>query len=233
MGQHGVGPWQIREIIALLDQFDQRGCRVIPVILASAPLELDLPWSLMGIQCVDFRATNSQPLKRLIWAITGAKPTELAHVPDSEKPATMREAIKGHLLPNREDDAATPKWRFGDPQNFKARLYSPLLEPRFAADQFPAVNAFWSLTVYDLPARQLVANSLNRYLINSPMLPSLKSAADGSITLHIQKDTPGKGDEANWLPAPSGSFMLILRTYWLKAAVLDGRWTTPPVQRVN
>lgn len=63
VGQHGVGPWQSREIIALLDQFDRRGCPVIPVILATAPPDPVLPWSLVGLHCVDFHATDSLPLK--------------------------------------------------------------------------------------------------------------------------------------------------------------------------
>jgi hypothetical protein len=65
------------------------------------------------------------------------------------------------------------------------------------------------------------------------MLPSLKSAADGSITLHIEKETHDQNDEANWLPAPNGGFMLIMRLYWPKAEVLDGRWAVPPPQRVT
>lgn len=104
---------------------------------------------------------------------------------------------------------------------------------RFAPDQLPPVNAFWSLTMYDLPAQLLVANPLNRYLINSPMLPELKTATDGSLTLYIQKESPGKADEANWLPAPDGPFMLIMRLYWPKEAVLDGSWIAPALQRVN
>jgi hypothetical protein len=74
VGQHGVGPWQKWEIIALLEEFDNRGCLVIPVILASDPPKpVALPWSLKGLHCVDFR-TDSQPLQRLIWGITDQKP---------------------------------------------------------------------------------------------------------------------------------------------------------------
>ena len=56
----------------------------------------------------------------------------------------------------------------------------------FAAGQFPPVNAFWSVTMYDLPSQLLVANPLNRYLINAPMLPDLKLDADGGLTIYIQ-----------------------------------------------
>jgi hypothetical protein len=102
---------------------------------------------------------------------------------------------------------------------------------RFAPDQLPPVNAFWSLTMYELPASLLVANSLNRYLINSPMLPQLKRDADGGLTLLIQNESPGKDKEANWLPAPTGPFMMALRLYWPKAEAVEGKWTAPPLKR--
>jgi hypothetical protein len=103
----------------------------------------------------------------------------------------------------------------------------------FAQDQLPPVNAFWSLTVYDLPASLLYANPINRYLINSPMLPDLKRAADGSITIFFQHERPGKDKESNWLPIPAGAFWTTLRLYWPKPEALDGRWKQPPLERVN
>jgi len=130
IGQHGVGPWQRREIVALLDEFDRRGCPVVPVILSSAPPNASLPWSLKGLHCVDFRATDSHPLERLIWGITGQKPAELSNVPDLEKPATMQEATKSRLLPaSKGDHAAVRKVEFGNRGSSKARLYPPLAKP--------------------------------------------------------------------------------------------------------
>ena len=102
---------------------------------------------------------------------------------------------------------------------------------RFAPGQLPPVNAFWSLTMYDEPQSLLVANPINRYLINSPMLPQLKRDADGGLTLIVQNESPGKDKEANWLPAPKGPFSMIMRLYWPKAAALDGKWTAPPLRR--
>jgi hypothetical protein len=104
---------------------------------------------------------------------------------------------------------------------------------RFAPDQLPPVNAFWSLTMYELPASLLVENPLHRYLINSPMLPGLKRDADGGFTLHLQHDSPGKEREANWLPAPKGPFFAAMRLYWPKEAALDGSWQAPPLRRVK
>jgi hypothetical protein len=104
---------------------------------------------------------------------------------------------------------------------------------RFAAGQLPPVNAFWSLTMYELPSSLLVANPLNRYLINSPMLPELKRDSDGGLTLYIQHDSPGKDKESNWLPAPTGSFLMFMRLYWPKAEALEGKWKQPPLKPVD
>lgn len=97
----------------------------------------------------------------------------------------------------------------------------------------PPVNAFWSLTAYDMPSQLLISNRLNRYLINSPMLPGLARDADGGLTIYIQNDSPGADKEANWLPAPDGPFMLAMRYYLPKPELLDGRWKSPPVERVS
>lgn len=102
---------------------------------------------------------------------------------------------------------------------------------RFAAGQLPPVNAFWSLTIYELPASLLYANPLDRYLINSPMLPRLKRDADGGITIHVQNASPGADRESNWLPAPKGPFFAVMRLYWPKPAALDGKWKAPPLAR--
>ena len=56
---------------------------------------------------------------------------------------------------------------------------------------------------------------------------ALKPGEDGSVTLYVQRESPGPDKEANWLPAPEGSYQLILRLYWPKEAALDGEWKTP------
>ena len=87
--------------------------------------------------------------------------------------------------------------------------------------------------MYGLPESLLVANPINRYLINSPMLPQLTRDADGGVTLSIQNASPGAGKESNWLPAPVGPFIMFLRLYWPKADALDAKWTPPPVKRLQ
>jgi hypothetical protein len=104
---------------------------------------------------------------------------------------------------------------------------------RLAPGQLPPVNAFWSLTMYELPASLLSANPLNRYLLNSPMLPQFKKDADSGLTLLIQNESPGAGNEANWLPAPKGPFFMVMRLYWPKAEALEGKWKQPPLQKVK
>jgi hypothetical protein len=142
----------------------------------------------------------------------------------------MGAAVLG-IYGNSKEDAVYPVY-FVDEANQKlsgANKYAL----RFAPDQLPPVNAFWSLTMYELPRSLLVANPINRYLLNSPMLPQLKKDADGGLTLYVQNESPGKDKEANWLPAPNGPFRTILRLYWPKAEALDGKWQRPPLKKVT
>jgi hypothetical protein len=109
----------------------------------------------------------------------------------------------------------------------------------FPNGQQPPVNAFWSVTMYDGKSQFLIKNPINRYLINSPMLPGMKKNADGSLTLYIQKDSPGKAKEANWLPAPNDAIYLVMRLYWPKEtppSILpagSGTWQPPAVVQNN
>ncbi len=106
----------------------------------------------------------------------------------------------------------------------------------FAKGELPPVNAFWSVTMYDGKTQLLIDNPINRYLINSPMLPSLKKNPDGSLTIYIQKDAPSDDKRANWLPAPDGPIYMVMRLYWPKEppspSILppgDGTWKPPAV----
>ncbi len=103
----------------------------------------------------------------------------------------------------------------------------------FPAGQMPPANAFWSITMYDRKTQLLIDNPINRYLINSPMLPDLKRDAAGALTIHIQKDSPGKGQESNWLPAANGPIFVVMRVYWPKDSALNGTWQPPPVTSVK
>ena len=107
----------------------------------------------------------------------------------------------------------------------------------FPAGQMPPVNAFWSVTMYYGKSQLMVENPINRYLVNTAMASQMKKNADGSLTIYIQKDSPGKDKEANWLPAPNDTAYLVMRLYWPKPAtealsvlpVGKGTWTPPGV----
>jgi hypothetical protein len=90
--------------------------------------------------------------------------------------------------------------------------------------------------MYDGKTQLLIENPINRYLINSPMLPEMKKNKDGSLTLYIQKDAPSPDKKSNWLPAPNGPIYLIMRLYWPKEtppSILptgSGTWQPPAIQ---
>lgn len=111
----------------------------------------------------------------------------------------------------------------------------------FPAGSLPPVNAFWSVTMYYGDSQLLVENPINRYLVNSPMLPDMKKNTDGSLTIYIQHKSPGKDKESNWLPAPDGPIYMALRMYWPKPATEDssvlplgsGTWQPPGIVVAN
>jgi hypothetical protein len=103
----------------------------------------------------------------------------------------------------------------------------------FKGDAMPPVNAFWSVTMYDGKSQLLIDNPINRYLINSPMLPGMVKNADGGITIHVSKKSPGKDKEANWLPAPDGPIYMVMRLYWPKDAIKNGTWQPPGIVPVT
>ena len=102
----------------------------------------------------------------------------------------------------------------------------------FDADRLPRVNAFWSLSMYKLPEQLFVANPLERYVIGSAT-KGLKYNADGSLDLYIQKSSPGKDKESNWLPAHSGLFSLQARLYWPTPEMLEPLYTLPAIQKAK
>lgn len=143
-------------------------------------------------------------------------------------------AVKAGIYGNDAEEATYPMARNladGTPLDGSKANYTLT----FPAGQLPPVNAFWSVTMYDGKTQLLVANPIDRYLINSPMLPGMKKNPDGSLTLYIQKASPGRDKEANWLPAPDGPIYMAMRLYWPKTqppSVLPpgkGTWKPPAV----
>ncbi len=143
-------------------------------------------------------------------------------------------AAKGGLYGNDAEEAMYPYTRTdGKGETLDGSKHNYTIT--FAKGQLPPVNAFWSVTMYDGKSQLLIKNPLDRYLINSPMLSAMKKGADGSVTLYIQKDSPGKSLESNWLPAPNDVIYMVLRLYWPKTtapSILppgDGTWKPPAI----
>jgi hypothetical protein len=133
---------------------------------------------------------------------------------------------------NRPQDAVYPlsqKDANGDDYDGSAHNYVMHIEK----GQFPPVKAFWSLTMYD-PEFFFVPNSINRYDLSQRN--KFITNPDGSIDMYLQAESPVKGKEANWLPAPKGKFALVMRLYWpttTPPSILDGSWKPPAVTRVQ
>jgi hypothetical protein len=103
----------------------------------------------------------------------------------------------------------------------------------FDKGQAPPAKGFWSITMYD-SNYFFVANPLNRYSISVRQNP--KYNADGSLDLYFAKDSPGTDKESNWLPAPAGKFILMMRMYWPDEndpSIIDGTWTIPGVKQLT
>jgi hypothetical protein len=145
---------------------------------------------------------------------------------------------KGGIYGNDAVEAMYPlttQLASGEPLDGSTQAYTLT----FAKGAYPPVEAFWSVTMYDGRTQLLIQNPIDRYLINSPMLPKMKKNADGSLTLYIQKSSPGAGKESNWLPAPDGPIYLVMRLYWPREtppSILppgEGTWQPPAIERVS
>jgi hypothetical protein len=126
------------------------------------------------------------------------------------------------VYPTSESDAA------GDPYDGRSKYVM-----HFDKGQMPPAKAFWSLTMYN-GQFFFVENPLNRYKLGSAN--KFVTNADGSVDLYLQHENPGSGKEANWLPAPDGRFIPMLRLYWPDTkppSILDGTWKIPPVKKVE
>ena len=102
----------------------------------------------------------------------------------------------------------------------------------FKKDDMPDVKFFWSITMYNMKDRYLVPNSLGRYSIGS-RTKGLKYNKDGSLTIYIQKDNPGKDKVNNWLPAPDGLFYTLMRYYGPGERIMNNQFKQPPIVKVN
>jgi hypothetical protein len=116
----------------------------------------------------------------------------------------------------------------GEPLDGSAHSYVM----RIPKEQLPAVRGFWSITMYRLPEKLFVPNSINRYSIGD-RTPGLRYARDGSLTIYVQQRRPGGNRRANWLPAPVGPFYMVCRLYWPKDKVFIDEWAPASVKKAR
>jgi hypothetical protein len=141
---------------------------------------------------------------------------------------TRTAVARSNIFVNKEKET---KYFYQDLDESGARLNGGnRYTVRFAKGQVPPVRGFWSLTLYD-EHHLFAPNAIGRYSLGTKS-KALQYGDDGSLTIWIQPESPGKDKESNWLPSPAGAdFSLYVRAYWPEAAILDGSWTPPPVQK--
>ncbi len=143
----------------------------------------------------------------------------------------MTAALMG-LYGNSGEEAVYPAYlsdKNGNPFNAAEHEYTM----KFEAGVLPPAKAFWSLSMYDAQTQLFIHNPLDRYLLNSSMVDRFVKEEDGSIVLFIQKDSPGKEKDVNWLPAPDGPFYVIMRLYDPMPEVLEGKWAPPTLDEAK
>ena len=180
--------------------------------------ELIMGWLKAGIAAGDMKLENG-------WVFT----TKAGTYGTSYLQRALVTAIG--LGANRPQDAIYPTSEGPD----IAKKYSGAKKyvMHFEKGQMPPAEGFWSLTMYDAQYF-FVDNPLNRYNVSSRS--KFKPNNDGSIDVYIQNESPGKDKEANWLPAPTGEFILMLRLYWPREkapSILDGSWKIPEVKEAS
>jgi hypothetical protein len=143
--------------------------------------------------------------------------------------ATRAVAARAGLWGNHGYEAAyfsTYKDSAGEPLDGSLRYELRLSTP-------PPVDAFWSLTMYDVPRFYLVANAIDRYSIGD-RTAGLVVDDNGGVIVYLQRDRPTSPDAAaNWLPTPDGPFRPILRMYQPRQSATDGTYQLPAINRIE
>jgi len=140
---------------------------------------------------------------------------------------TRAAVAKSNILVNRANET---KYFYQDLDSEGQRLNGKnSYTVTFAKGKLPPVKGFWSLTLYN-EHHFFHPNDLKRYSLGTKN-KDLVMSSDGSLTLYVQSQAPGKDKLCNWLPAPEGDFSLYVRAYWPDAAIMSGKWTPPEVKR--
>jgi hypothetical protein len=194
-----------------------------PATSAGLKRALEIGPKLLG---ADFRSRVGQLVNG--WNFT----TNLGswRTPDTDQlDFLLRSAIAKEAQPGQNPSEAVYPFTYSD-ANGKPLTGANRYAVRFGKGSLPPVEAFWSLTLYD-GTGFVIENPIHRNQIGT--YDNLKPDADGSITIYIQRDSPGKEKEDNWLPSPEGPFNLALRLYNPGPAARTMDWTPPPVKRAD
>ncbi len=226
-------------------------CKDAPPAAEDAPILAEM--AKIGIApCKDFTLSSLDPA---VQAALKDLPKQALDKIGANK-ASMGVEVKGWLFTKGLGQYGTDYMKralvaaFGWPANLQADAVYPYTEIdsagrplsgankytlTFAKGQEPPVNGFWSITMYQIDQGWwFVPNALNKFTV-SPR-NNLKTNADGSITLYLQTESPGADKESNWLPAPKGAFLPMLRMYWPKdgtPSILNGSWSPPQIVKVE
>ena len=173
-------------------------------------------------------------------AMDGWRVASIPGSPEAYDGDWMQRAVvaKAGIYGNSTEEAAYPFTR-EDATGAKLDGSTGRYTLTFGPGQLPPVNAFWSVTMYHGGNQLLVRNPIDRYLINTPMLPQMKKNADGGLTIHIRKDDPGEALRSNWLPAPDGPIYMVMRLYWPRTEqpsllpIGRGAWRPPGIARAG
>ena len=138
-------------------------------------------------------------------------------------------AVKAYPYSNRRNE--TVYFYTSNDSQSQPLVGTSSYEVTFPKGQLPPSKGFWSLTLYN-PEHFFYPNALNRFALGTKN-KTLKNNADGSLTLYVGNQSPGKEKESNWLPAPSGNFAIWIRSYWPDQAILDGTWKPPVVAKAK
>ncbi len=150
-----------------------------------------------------------------------------------DKPDMLRSAgAHAGLYGNSAKEAIYPTY-FTDADDAPLDASKHNYTMTFPKGTLPPVKAFWSLTMYDGKTQLFIENPLDRYLLSSEMMDQFKLEEDGSLVLHIGKDSPGNDLEANWLPAPDGPLYMTMRLYGPEKDALEGRWSPPKAKKAD
>ena len=138
-------------------------------------------------------------------------------------------AVKAYPYSNRRNE--TVYFYTSNDSQSQPLVGTSSYEVTFPKGQLPPSKGFWSLTLYN-PEHFFYPNALNRFALGTKN-KTLKNNADGSLTIYVGNQSPGKEKESNWLPAPSGNFAIWIRSYWPDQAILDGTWKPPLVSKAK